>query len=127
MPSKNSFKQFCVRGHDRTIVGIQAHGRGCKGCCRLTGKAWMWRKRGLINSDNSSFTLTDYDRAYQVQQGRCKICSRHQSDLDRPLCADHSHLTKIFRGLLCNECNSKLIRALEDPLIEKAKNYLRGI
>jgi hypothetical protein len=124
MPPKNSFKQFCTRGHDRLIVGIQAHKRGCKGCCRLTGKAWQWRQRGIKNLDGSQFTLVDYDRLYQCQQGRCKICGKHQTELDQTLNADHNHKTGIIRGLLCRDCNTNLISALESPLIVRAKEYL---
>src|SRR5258708_32786570 len=29
-----------------------------------------WKKGGILNSDGSPFTCVDYDRPYQIQQGR---------------------------------------------------------
>ena len=45
---------------------------------------------------------------FEGQEGRCWICSAHASELKHPLQVDHSHITGIVRGLLCNRCNSRL-------------------
>ena len=53
-------------------------------------------------------TIADYNRMFADQLGCCKICSRHQSTLNKRLDVDHDHKTKRVRGLLCNNCNRGL-------------------
>jgi Recombination endonuclease VII len=53
-------------------------------------------------------TLNDYNRMFTEQNGCCKICNIHASELKGPLQVDHSHITGIVRGLLCGLCNSRL-------------------
>lgn len=85
-----------------------------------------WVRDGILNSDGSRFTTTDFDRAYQIQGGSCKICNKHQSELRHTLAADHDHATGLFRGLLCPGCNTKL-HAIEDTVWNMAAlNYLKG-
>ena len=68
------------------------------------------------------FTSIDYDWAYQVQQGRCKICKRHQSDIGKRFHVDHDHKTGKFRALLCFNCNKQL--GVVENFREKAEVYL---
>jgi hypothetical protein len=42
------------------------------------------------------------------QQGKCKICGVHQSELKRKFSLDHCHETEMLRGLLCGKCNTGL-------------------
>lgn len=42
---------------------------------------------------------------FNMQEGKCKICGKHQSELKRQLLIDHNHITGKVRGLLCNNCN----------------------
>ena len=63
------------------------------------------KPNGVVKHDGAHFTAIDYDRAYQVQQGCCGICGKHQSTLSRKLFVDHDHNTGVFRGLLCRKCN----------------------
>lgn len=53
-------------------------------------------------------TLADYDRMFDAQKGCCKICDKHQSQLNKRLAVDHCHQTGKIRGLLCNSCNRAL-------------------
>lgn len=71
-------------------------------------KNWNWKRYGIINKDGSAFTTVDFDRAYQVQQGKCLGCTVHQSELRQVLHPDHDHSTGFFRGLLCEHCNRAL-------------------
>ena len=84
-----------------------------------------WKKTGMINLDRSFFTQVDYDRLYQIQQGKCKICKRHQTELNRRLSVDHNHKTGIVRGLLCIPCNTKLGHVEDRNFYKKAMQYLR--
>lgn len=52
--------------------------------------------------------LDDYNRMFEMKEGKCWICERHVGELKKPLQVDHSHVTGIVRGLLCNRCNSRL-------------------
>jgi hypothetical protein len=74
-----------------------------------------FRVAGIINANGTPFTTVDYDRAYQVQQGKCKGCYKHQSELGRRLDADHDHKTGVFRFLLCANCNRALGYAKDNP------------
>jgi hypothetical protein len=58
-----------------------------------------------IKIEGRVFTNVDFDRHYQIQQGKCLGCGKHQQDLKISLCVDHDHGTGEFRGLLCNHCN----------------------
>lgn len=69
-------------------------------------------------------TQLDYDRFYQVQSGRCKICKRHQSELKTSLCVDHNHITGKIRGLLCRRCN--LVLGVYENNKLDFSNYLEG-
>lgn len=53
-------------------------------------------------------TLDNYNRMFAEQNGCCKICNIHASELKVPLQVDHSHITGVVRGLLCGLCNSRL-------------------
>lgn len=81
------------------------------------------RNRQLIK--NFGITLDDYDKMFNKQEGRCKICNRHRIEFNKALAVDHCHATGIIRGLLCRDCNTGL--GLFDDnteTLKKAVNYL---
>lgn len=62
----------------------------------------------------------DYNRMFDEQQGKCKICNSEAT-----LVVDHCHITGVVRGLLCNKCNVGLGCFNDNPeLIKVATNYL---
>lgn len=68
--------------------------------------------------------LTEYERLYFNQQGRCAICDG-KPDGERPLAVDHCHKTGKVRGLLCQRCNHGLGHFRDNlDLLSYAKNYL---
>lgn len=73
-------------------------------------------------------TLGDYDNLVENQNGRCKICNKHESEARKKrLCIDHKHGTKIVRGLLCDDCNVGLGNFKDNIwLLSKAIEYLNG-
>jgi hypothetical protein len=87
--------------------GLTAHCRSCARDIRL---------RYLYN-----ITLDDYNHLKERQNGRCAMCDRHETELDRVLEVDHDHACcsrkracgKCVRGLLCDYCNNYL-KSYED-------------
>lgn len=55
----------------------------------------------------------------------CEICGISKADLNKPLCVDHCHSTKSFRGVICRECNLGL-GAFKDSIsnLKNAIDYL---
>lgn len=68
----------------------------------------------------------EYNFLFSHQNGKCKICGVHQTDLIKKLVVDHCHETGHVRGLLCNHCNSGL-GFFKDRIesLEKAIRYLK--
>lgn len=55
-------------------------------------------------------TTADFDRLYDSQQGRCRLCREpitktKTESTRRHACIDHDHITHRVRGLLCQPCN----------------------
>lgn len=73
-------------------------------------------------------TLENYNLLFQQQNGRCFICERHQSELNKRLVVDHNHITKKVRGLICQRCNALLGMARVDVqkefLLQAAIKYI---
>lgn len=70
-------------------------------------------------------TLEDYNELFKKQDGRCKCCGVHQTELKRSLSIDHDHSTGRIRGLLCNNCNVAIGHVKESAIILQAIiNYL---
>lgn len=68
-------------------------------------------------------SLKQYKRMLKQQGYKCAICGKHQKDESRNFAVDHCHKTKIVRGILCNYCNSRLLKYLGDDLI-RAKGLM---
>ena len=137
--------EICCHGHN-TLIGRRDKWGACRVCknerartryCNLSidqrraiynkpiNRNRQWAKYGIKNLEGQPFTSIDYDRAYQIQSGRCKIptCNKHQSELHRAFDVDHNHKTGIFRGLLCGDCNTD-IGILEGKKYSDYKVYL---
>jgi len=78
-------------------------------------------------------TFDDYQKLYDAQGGKCKICDGTVSNRKwkdgrtqwMKLFVDHDHKTGKVRGLLCNTCNFG-IAALKDnvEILQSAIRYL---
>lgn len=51
-----------------------------------------------------NITQEQWDAVWEYQKGRCHACVKPFS-LSRLPCVDHDHLTGLWRGLLCTDCN----------------------
>ena len=150
-------KQFCPKGHDTLKCGRR--GGFCLDCKNEWQRAWnkkpevierkrlshlrrkdlpyrknalnnnRWKYQGILNADKTRFTALDYDRAYQIQQGKCLLCSKHQTEVKFAFVPDHDHKTGIFRGLFCQfPCNIAIMGNVENypDLIIKAQKLIKG-
>ena len=80
----------------------------------------------------------EYNKMFLEQEGKCKICGKHQSEFSRALHVDHLHVEdykslpwyekrKYVRGLLCFNCNNGLANFKENrELFLKALEYLEA-
>lgn len=82
-------------------------------------------QRNYKYKSNYGISLEDYNILFEAQEGRCKICLKHQTEIKGRLHVDHRHSDKKIRGLLCNKCNQALglldenlgtIKAMEEYL-----------
>lgn len=70
-------------------------------------------------------TLEEYNRMFADQKGKCAICGKHQSELEKSLAVDHNHETGEIRGLLCTHCNVFLGHINDDYMfLNTAIKYL---
>lgn len=77
-------------------------------------------------------SIETYDKIFRDQNGLCAICHQPETELDKRygtkkrLTADHCHLSKKVRGLLCAKCNRGL-GILEDNItfLMSAVDYLK--
>ena len=70
--------------------------------------------------------LETYNQMFNEQEGKCKICGIHQSELKKSLAVDHCHNTGKVRGLLCDHCNHVLGKVKDDvSILESAIKYLK--
>ena len=63
----------------------------------------------------TGFTPGLFSRVLEMQKGLCAICSKKllgpgvtQAQSGSKACADHDHITRTPRGVLCGRCNSAL-------------------
>jgi len=70
--------------------------------------------------------LKKWNSMFSDQDGRCAICSRHQSELSYMLQVDHNHNTGKIRSLLCTKCNTKLSAIENGDFLQKATEYLNS-
>lgn len=69
-------------------------------------------------------TLDEYNALHDAQGGVCAGCRRVAPN-GKNLCLDHDHQTGRARGLLCDDCNSTLARALDSPAtLRRLADYL---
>ncbi len=74
-----------------------------------------------------NITEEDFERMYNSQKGKCKICNKHGDTFKRGLCIDHNHKTNKVRGLLCHGCNLTLGAAKENILtLKNSIKYLQN-
>ncbi len=117
--------RFCPAGHDKDVVG-RTNQRRCFSCNSLRGRTINWRRDGILNEDGKPFSANDFNRHFQIQGGKCKLCGVHQSEEKRALAVEHDHATNKFRGLVCYSCNVHIIGSNTVETATKLVAYLEA-
>lgn len=90
-------------------------------------KAWCEKTRNYQYKRFYGISLNDYNRMFDLQEGKCLCCGTHQSVIPRRLRVDHNHKTGRVRGLLCDSCNVSLGLIKENiGTLESMILYLKG-
>ena len=80
-------------------------------------------KRDKYLRKKYGITEAEYNKMANAQHGVCGLCGRPPKT--RSLSVDHDHGTGRVRGLLCYNCNRRLIGRFRRPdLFRKAAEYL---
>ncbi len=92
----------------------------CKDCKQV-------QNRNSHLKNNYGISIEQFDEMLKLQNGTCAICGKKAEKEKRKLCVDHNHKTGHIRGLLCNFCNSKLLKYIKDRkfLVIKMVSYLQ--
>ena len=143
--TKGDRKQFCVRGHDRTLPGAIRGNGTCVECQasrdRSHGKRRKYTRRNAVTlrTENRTYVLQRkygidlefYRYLLEKQNGVCALCGKPETTIRHGkiigLAVDHDHVTGKVRGLLCRKCNVSLGFFGDDiERLEKAIAYLKS-
>ena len=124
------YKGKCKRGH--VISCPSKYGetnqtvRWVKNKNRAFGGFWVcllcWH--GRMRKWNTGVCIEEFEAKFEEQGRRCAICKRTDGG-GRGWHADHNHVTKKFRGVLCGACNWILGYAKENTeTLRAAIGYL---
>lgn len=91
-----------------------------------TGRRW---KVAQSIKKRCGLTIDEYDRVYDQQKGKCRICGvqKERYAKDR-LVVDHCHQTGKFRALLCGKCNCAIgMLGKDEQILQNAIAYLLSV
>lgn len=102
------------------------HKDGYRSECKKCGEKYSKDYENRRVKINHGLTNDIYNKMIKLQNGKCAICNKDQSEFKRPLFIDHNHNTKKIRALLCNNCNTILGHAKENiNILINAIEYLK--
>ena len=123
---KHEAKGFCIKHYCEQPYIKERQKTNFIRWYELPGNKEKCRNTELVKAYGK--TLDWYNQIFGDQNGRCKICGRHQSEFKKRLSIDHNHLTGEVRGLLCNKCNHEVglyeIFQTDPEKVKKIKEYL---
>lgn len=83
------------------------------------------RLRDTMLKAKYGISIEEYNKMFLEQNGSCKICKTHQSELPKKLAVDHCHESGNVRALLCARCNTGIGLLKEDiSILAEAIKYL---
>ena len=75
---------------------------------RKANRIGMWKHTGLVDSDNDNYESI-YNHYINTQ--KCENCdvelTEDKKTTSTTRCLDHSHITGLFRNILCCACNTR--------------------
>jgi len=113
-----------------TIYKRKAFSKYCSDECRkIKAIPRMREQEFLANLRRFGITKDEYDKMFELQDGKCAICFAPESlSLNgkvKRLAIDHCHKTNLFRGLLCQRCNLAIGQFGDNwVLLDNALEYL---
>ncbi len=115
---KNERKNVCISCMRKKRVDyLKLHGNN-EDISKVQAQDWRLKTTYGIN-------IETYNKMFNDQNGCCKICKIHQTDLNKNLAVDHSHTTGKVRGLLCHKCNMGIGLLQEDiTILAESIKYL---
>lgn len=130
-----ALQEQCKYGHDlnetRVVYGNNYGCRKCKAnrtreARKNNPKRTREQNRTNHLRQNYGMESNEYNALFNAQEGRCKICGKHASELTKALAVDHVHdETQRIRGLLCGSCNVGIGLLQEDvEVLRRAIVYL---
>src|ERR1700704_3734428 len=82
-----------------------------------------WRRRDKNLKRKYGISLEGYSAMLARQNGVCAICL--EEEVNKSLCVDHDHNTRMLRDLLCDACNKGLGHYRDDSaLMRRGADYL---
>ena len=99
-------KQYRIDNHEKLVVQRKRK--------YLSDPAYRARIASARRLSYSGWTQERFDEYLDAQEGCCAICGDLLDGYKEPH-ADHEHLTKSPRGLLCHHCNVGLGHFFDDP------------
>lgn len=117
-------KKWAKEHRERVNIYQRKWAKQNKEKVKLAHKKWADKNPDYLHywAARYHFGLTrvEYDRMYQIQEGACAICRKHQTEFKKRLAIDHNHKTGRVRGLLCDACNHLIANAKENTCILQA-------
>ena len=99
---------------------------------RHVNSSELWRKNNKEIYKNGilkrkyGITFIEFKEMFELQESKCKICSKELELLAKTTHVDHCHSSGKVRGILCNSCNVTLGHVKDNILIlENAIKYLK--
>lgn len=86
------------------------------------------KEKSLVYRLKTRYGITpeQYKELFDKQEGKCKLCGKHQSDLRTRLVLDHDHKTKEIRALLCQYCNLRVVGKIRKDTVQLIYDYLNS-
>ena len=109
---------------NRTRAAIQSKARKLKIQPKRTPSKGI---RAYKLKHRFDLTIENWQQMYDAQNGKCPVCGRHQSKLDKRLAVHHLEIDgeKIIIALLCCSCNLMIGNANHNAdLLRKAANFI---
>lgn len=83
------------------------------------------RRREYSLKRKYGITLDQYEELLLRQNNSCAICDRDAGEFKTNLAVDHDHKTGRIRGLLCTNCNYRMVAKHRDgELLRKIADYI---